>query len=146
MASRRTHRYVSRKQLSTCIRNSGDKTVYWRCRTLAQGVQRMGEFMRRRLETIAFEHEQTLLFEGGMALGFDCKLRHIAEAASRKSFGKGLVVERRGPVDQVIKVLPALAIESQALNKGLEIFEESLAEALNMPGVLVRPRAHSVKQ
>ncbi|MGY4426082.1 diaminobutyrate-2-oxoglutarate transaminase [Bradyrhizobium sp. JR6.1] len=110
--------------------------IYWRSRTFSEGVQRMGELMRSRLAAIASEHGDSFAVRGrGMALGFDCKTAEIAEATSRKAFEKGLMVERCGPVDQVVKFLPALTIDHETLNAGLEIFEESLAETLNQTGL-----------
>ncbi|TFV36116.1 diaminobutyrate--2-oxoglutarate transaminase [Bradyrhizobium niftali] len=105
--------------------------LYWRCLTFSQGVQRMGELMRRRLEAIASEHGNGFAVRGrGMALGFDCQMAEIAEITTRKAFEKGLIVERCGPLDQVVKFFPALTIDLETLNQGLEIFEESLAETL----------------
>lgn len=105
--------------------------IYWCRRTFSQGVQRMGGLMRRRLEAIASQHGNSFAVRGrGMALGFDCQITEIAEATARKAFEKGLMVERCGPVDQVVKLLPALTIDSETLNQGLEIFEEALAETL----------------
>lgn len=37
------------------------------------------------------------------------------------AFEKGLIIERCGPIDQVIKFLPALTIDHDTLNQGLEI-------------------------
>lgn len=103
--------------------------TYWRCKTFSQEVQRMGELMRRRLEAIAAEYGKGAAVRGrGMALGFDCRTSEMAEATTRKAFEKGLVVERCGPVDQVVKFLPALTIDVETLNQGLAMFEESLAE------------------
>lgn len=108
--------------------------LYWRCRTFSEGIHCMGELVRRRLEAIASEHGNGFAVRGrGMALGFDCQMAEIAEATARKAFEKGLIVERCGPVDQVVKFLPALTIDFETLNRGLEIFEESLAETLNGP-------------
>lgn len=105
--------------------------VYWRSRTFSHGVQRMGELMRHRLEIIASGHGSTFAVRGrGMALGFDCQTAEIAEATTRKAFEKGLIVERCGAVDQVVKFLPALTTDLETVNQGLEIFEESLAETL----------------
>lgn len=70
-----------------------------------------------------------------MALGFDCQMAEIAEATARKAFEKGLILERCGAVDQVAKFLPALTIDSETLNQGLEIFEESLVETLKRRGL-----------
>lgn len=106
--------------------------IYWCCRTFSQGVQRMGGLMRRRLETIASQHGNSFVVRGrGMALGLDCQMTEIAEAAARKAFEKGLIVERCGSVDQVVKLLPALTIDLETLIQGLEIFEEALAETLD---------------
>lgn len=105
--------------------------LYWRCRTFSLGVQSMGEIVRHRLETIASEHGRGFAVRGrGMALGFDCQMAEIAQATTRKAFEKGLIVEQCGAVDQVIKFLPALTIDSEILNRGIQIFEESLVETL----------------
>ncbi|MCA6119956.1 diaminobutyrate--2-oxoglutarate transaminase [Bradyrhizobium sp. WSM 1738] len=105
--------------------------IYWRCQNFSQGVQRMGEFMRRRLEAIASKHGNSFAVRGrGMALGFDCQVAEIAEVTTRKAFDKGLIIERCGPDDQVVKFLPALTVDHETLNDGLQIFEASLAEAL----------------
>lgn len=107
--------------------------LYWRSRTFSEGIQRMGEFMRRRLESMACEHGNSFAVRGrGMVLGFDCQSADIAEATSRKAFEKGLIVERCGPLDQVVKILPALTIDLETLNQGLDIFEKSLADTLKV--------------
>lgn len=105
--------------------------MYWRCRTFSQEVQRMGQVMRRRLEAIASKYGDSFEVRGrGMAWGFDCQIAEIAEATTRTAFEKGLIVERCGPLDQVVKLLPALTIDLDTLNQGLGIFEESLAETM----------------
>lgn len=105
--------------------------IYWRCPTFSQGVQRMGAVVRRQLESISFRHGNCFAVRGrGLALGFDCQVAEIAAATARRAFDKGLIVERCGPSDQVIKLFPALTIDSDTLSQGLEIFEESLAETL----------------
>ncbi len=65
-----------------------------------------------------------------MALGFDCQMANIAEATTRKAFEKGLIIERCGTVDQVVKFFPALTIDPETLSQGLDIFEEFSTEAL----------------
>lgn len=105
--------------------------IYWRSRTFSEEVRRMGELMRRRLDAIASDHGNIFVVRGrGMALGFDCEIARVAEATTRKAFEKGLMIERCGPVDQVIKFLPALTIDVETLVRGLDIFEESLVETL----------------
>ncbi|RWA83706.1 diaminobutyrate--2-oxoglutarate transaminase [Mesorhizobium sp.] len=105
--------------------------IYWRDQTFSQGVQHLGELVRRRLEAISLKHGNSFAVRGrGMALGFDCQIAEVAEATTRRAFERGLIVERCGPVNQVIKFFPALSIDSETLNHGLDIFEESLAETV----------------
>ena len=105
--------------------------LYWRDETFAKEVLRLGEFMRRRLETIAIKHGNRFAVRGrGMAFGFDCQMPDIAAATTRGAFERGLIVERCGPVDQVVKFLPALTIDCETLDHGLEIFEQALNQAL----------------
>lgn len=105
--------------------------VYWRAPKFSQAIQDKGELIGRRLEAIASEHGAGFAVRGrGMAWGFDCRMAKTAEATTREAFERGLMLERCGPVDQVIKFLPALTIDPETLNEGLEIFEGSLAEAL----------------
>ncbi|MES5485135.1 diaminobutyrate--2-oxoglutarate transaminase [Bradyrhizobium sp. INPA03-11B] len=105
--------------------------LYWRSPAFSDGIQRMGRFMRRRLEAISSEQGASCSVRGrGMALGLDCQMTEIAEAATRKAFEKGLMVERCRSADQVVKFWPPLTIDCETLSQGLEIFEESLFEAL----------------
>ncbi|MCK1686004.1 aminotransferase class III-fold pyridoxal phosphate-dependent enzyme [Bradyrhizobium sp. 145] len=106
--------------------------LYWRNQTLSQQVRRLGAFMRRRLDAIAHQHGNKFAVRGrGLVCGFDCKTTEIAEATSHRAFKKGLIIERCGPTDQVVKFLPALTIDQETLGQGLDIFEESLTETLN---------------
>ncbi|WOH57571.1 diaminobutyrate--2-oxoglutarate transaminase [Bradyrhizobium sp. BWC-3-1] len=107
--------------------------LYWRNQTFSQQIQRLGAFMRRRLDAIAHQHGNEFAVRGrGMVCGFDCKTSEIAEATSRRAFMKGLIIERCGPTDQVVKFLPALTIAEETLEQGLDIFEESLTETLKL--------------
>ncbi|MCK1730301.1 diaminobutyrate--2-oxoglutarate transaminase [Bradyrhizobium sp. 142] len=110
--------------------------LYWQSETFAQGVQRMGELVRRRLEAVALKYGNSFAVRGrGMAVGFDCRRAEVAAATARKAFEKGLIIERCGAIDEVVKFLPALTIDHDTLNQGLEIFEEALAETLKQTAI-----------
>ncbi|RXH25475.1 diaminobutyrate--2-oxoglutarate aminotransferase [Bradyrhizobium nanningense] len=109
--------------------------IYWRDCILSEEVQRMGELAQRRLNDIACYYGSSFSVRGrGLALGFDCQTSEIAEATTRNAFARGLFFERCASAGEVIQFLPALTIDSETLNRGLEIFEEALAEALNQRG------------
>lgn len=105
--------------------------LYWRDHALSQSIHSMSEIIRSRLEAIATNHGSGLAVRGrGMAWGFDCRMANIANATMRKAFQKGLMIERCGSNDQVVKFLPALTTDGDTVNEGIDIFEISLIEAL----------------
>ncbi|WP_407193065.1 aminotransferase class III-fold pyridoxal phosphate-dependent enzyme [Bradyrhizobium sp. STM 3566] len=109
--------------------------IYWRDRLLSEEVQRLGELARCRLNDVACYYGSSFSVRGrGLALGFDCQTSEIAEATRRNAFARGLFIERCASVGEVIQLLPALTIDSETLNRGLQIFEEALAEALDQRG------------
>lgn len=66
-------------------------------------------------------------------LGLDCSTGKLAEKIVRKAFEGGLVVERCGAEDQVIKLLPPLTIDEETLERGLDILDMSVHEASKLP-------------
>lgn len=62
----------------------------------------------------------------GIALGVD----ELAGEICAEAFQRGLIVETSGPDDEVIKFLPPLIIDSEGLEEGLRILDESIAHVL----------------
>lgn len=101
--------------------------IYWRTRTFSQGGSAWENLCGAGLKPFHPAMEILLQFEGE---AWRRQTSDIAETTARKAYDRGLIVERCGPADQVVKLLPALTIDSETLNQGLEIFEECLAETL----------------
>ncbi|PVE20307.1 diaminobutyrate--2-oxoglutarate transaminase [Microvirga sp. KLBC 81] len=101
---------------------------YWTDEKLSQGVIETGRIMSERLRQIAQGcRNHSLSVRGrGMMLGLDCSTGQLAEKIVRKAFKDGLVVERCGAEDQVIKLLPPLTIDGQTLQRGLDILDKSV--------------------
>ncbi|MDA9405343.1 diaminobutyrate--2-oxoglutarate aminotransferase [Bradyrhizobium sp. CCBAU 45384] len=115
--------------------------IYWRDCILSEEVQRLGELARCRLNAIASYYGNCFSVRGrGLALGFNCQTSEIAIATRRNAFARGLFIERCASVGEVIQFLPALTIDRETLNRGLEIFEEALAGALDQRGTS-RPKS-----
>jgi diaminobutyrate-2-oxoglutarate transaminase len=66
----------------------------------------------------------------------------LAGRIARRAFEQGVVIETSGAHDEVLKVLPALTISREQLQRGLEIIERSVGEVLAGEGL--RPRALNV--
>ncbi|RVI58032.1 diaminobutyrate--2-oxoglutarate transaminase [Sinorhizobium meliloti] len=107
---------------------------YWLTEKLSQRVLEKGRIMSERLRQIAQGSRNPLLSVRGrgMMLGLDCSTGELAEKIVRKAFEDGLVVERCGAEDQVIKLLPPLTIDGETLQRGLDILDISVHEISKM--------------
>ena len=59
----------------------------------------------------------------------------LAEKISEVAFRHGLIIETAGTDDQVLKLLPPCTIEDADLEKGLQIIETCLVEAMGELGI-----------
>lgn len=64
-------------------------------------------------------------------MGVDFVLPKLAAKIQQKAFENGLILETCGPLDEVVKFLPALTIDNDTLLQGLSLFEKSVKEALS---------------
>ncbi|RVI61370.1 diaminobutyrate--2-oxoglutarate transaminase [Sinorhizobium meliloti] len=103
---------------------------YWATEKLSQDVLEKGRIISERLRQIAQSSRNPLLSVRGrgMMLGLDCSTGKLAEKVVRRAFEDGLVVERCGAEDQVIKLLPPLTIDGETLQRGLDILDISVHE------------------
>ena len=58
------------------------------------------------------------------------KIEDAAGKVARECFNNGLIIERAGRGDCVLKIMPALTIEKDELIQGLEIIEKSVKTML----------------
>ena len=67
----------------------------------------------------------------GLIWGIETHNEALAKEISKKCFEAGLIVERAGRENSVVKVMPPLVIEDETLNKGLEILKEITEKVVN---------------
>jgi diaminobutyrate-2-oxoglutarate transaminase len=102
---------------------------FWADDKLAAAVEEKGRITSKRLQHIAYSSAQGLSSRGrGLMLALDCAKGILAEKIVRRAFDHGLIVERCGAEDQVVKLLPPLTIDSETLQRGLGILERSVRE------------------
>ncbi|MER8389938.1 diaminobutyrate--2-oxoglutarate transaminase [Mesorhizobium sp. M1380] len=101
---------------------------YWTDENLSEGVAETGRILSERLQQIAQSSgDDSLSVRGrGMMLGLDCNTGKLAEKIVHRAFKDGLVVERCGAEDQVVKLLPPLTIDGKTLQRGLDILDSSV--------------------
>jgi len=100
---------------------------YWTNEKLSARIVETGRIMNERLGQVAQNNRDSFSVRGrGMMWGLDCGTGGVAEKIVHKAFEDGLVIERCGAEDQVIKLLPPLTIDEQTLRRGLDILDKAV--------------------
>ncbi|PZD94811.1 diaminobutyrate--2-oxoglutarate transaminase [Paenibacillus sambharensis] len=108
---------------------------------LEQEVIRKGEIVRDYLHSMAEELDGEVEIRGlGLFWGIDVKNAGGAEAAKRiaeQCFQNGLIMERSGRNDTVLKIMPPLTIESELLMEGLQLISKAMVEEMGSKFITV---------
>ena len=86
---------------------------------LLRHVNEMGEYLRERLEQMAFQHEPVFRVKG-LAIGVEFEQEGYADEIQERCFKEGLLVSGD---DDVLMLLPALTVERATAEAGLDILE-----------------------
>ncbi|MCR5779208.1 MAG: aminotransferase class III-fold pyridoxal phosphate-dependent enzyme, partial [Bacteroidaceae bacterium] len=88
----------------------------------------ISDFIRTRLLPM----DERLTTRGlGLIQGIDfSKIGDVCGRVQNECFKRGLIIERCGPQDCVLKLMPALTITPEELNEGLEIIEAAMKAVL----------------
>ena len=110
---------------------------FWTTQKFEAQVNEKSAILRSELERISKEYlSPDMEIRGkGMVIGIDCRQEDIAKKITDKSFENGLILERCGAEDQVVKLLPPLTTDAKTLHKGIEILEKSVKQATAIPEV-----------
>ena len=103
---------------------------YWRTTDFAEEVQEKGEYLRRHLQALVDRFPSHLIeVRGrGMMRGLCCADSDRAASVTARSYQQGLVIERSGAKDEVIKCLMPLTTSYSELQEGLDILTCSLVD------------------
>ncbi len=103
---------------------------YWADDALSKAVAKKAEMVMERLTGIANRFDGVARGRGLMqGLAFDDNPA-IAGTASKIAFENGLIIETSGAHGEVLKLLPALTISEKELERGLDILEKAVEEAV----------------
>lgn len=102
---------------------------YWSDDSLMQDVARKAAIIRRTLEQLVVAHSELgLSIRGrGFLQGLVFADPQRAAMASKAAFSRGVIIERAGRDDEVVKFMPALTIDDDTLQRGLSL----VADAVN---------------
>jgi diaminobutyrate-2-oxoglutarate transaminase len=105
---------------------------YWRTPDLKEEVGRKSTLLCQWLDTKLAQYPEQLLEKRGRGLmrGLVCTDPTAAAAITATAFELGLIIERSGPEDEVLKFLTPLTIEDTQLHEGLSILDHAMATVL----------------
>ncbi len=99
---------------------------FWAEPGFADETERKGRRVRAALLEMAQTCGERVEVRGrGLLFGLDCVTTERAAAVSRHAFDAGLIVERCGAEDHVVKVMPPLTIEDHVLEEGLTLLKQA---------------------
>ena len=105
---------------------------YFNDNNLEKETKRKGKIIEEFLNKNIKPLKENMEIRGiGFIWGIDVHDEKIAKQISIKAFEKGLIVERAGRNNEVVKVMPPLVIEDEVLNDGLNILKEVFEEVIS---------------
>ena len=106
---------------------------YWRSRDFQAEVSEKSALLEDRLNGFVDRFSGDILEARGrgMMRGVVCADPELAAAISANAFKRGLIIERAGSYDEVVKFLMPLTIGVAELEEGLDIVEEACLEVFS---------------
>lgn len=111
--------------------------LFWSDHTFSRAVAAKGRHIREALERMVNKYPEALgtVRGRGMLQAIEFANKELASTVSKKAFEHGLIIETAGPADAVLKLLPPLTIEQADLDKGLQIIDRAIVEAMEDLGI-----------
>ena len=103
---------------------------YWSTPAFAAEVQGKGAYLAKRLQAVVdrFPGHLVDVRGRGMMIGLKCADPKRAAAITARAYQYGLIVERSGPQDEVIKCMMPLTTGYDELAEGMGILERAIVE------------------
>ncbi|MGE4279465.1 MAG: diaminobutyrate--2-oxoglutarate transaminase [Magnetospirillum sp.] len=103
--------------------------AYWADGDFQAEILRKGQLVRDALDRIAATHPGGIAQVRGRGLiqGLVFAEDGMAEKAARAAFAEGVIIETSGPKSEVLKVMPPLTIDDDALCQGLDVLARVVA-------------------
>jgi diaminobutyrate-2-oxoglutarate transaminase len=118
---------------------------YWRTDAFAEDVRAKGEHLRAQLQAMVdcFSPHLVDVRGRGMMIGVRCADPKRAAAITAKAYEYGLIIERAGPEDEVIKCMMPLTTSYDELDEALEILNHAMAQEFGTVSIPARSRLES---
>jgi diaminobutyrate-2-oxoglutarate transaminase len=104
--------------------------TYWSTAAFAEDIRAKGEHLRGRLQAMVdrFGPDLVDVRGRGMMIGVRCADPKRAAAVTARAYQYGLIIERAGPEDEVIKCMMPLTTVYGELDEAMDILERAITE------------------
>jgi diaminobutyrate-2-oxoglutarate transaminase len=99
---------------------------FWSDDVFAKDTVDKGNQLRDGLVAIADKTEDAQVRGRGLLQGIAYTDYNVAGAVAKAAFERGLLVETSGPESEVVKLMPALTIDTNDLARGIGVLSESV--------------------
>ena len=105
---------------------------YWENDCLSDAIKQKSRMLANILRGLAERYPQLdpQVRGAGLIYGFEISSPQISQQVAREAFNRGLIIELCGAKDNVLKFIPALTIEEEVLQEGLEVIDQSIKSVL----------------
>jgi diaminobutyrate-2-oxoglutarate transaminase len=112
---------------------------FWADQRLAQHIAEAEQTVAQMLAALKTKHGALIAAVRGRGLFYGIEFRQpdVAAAVAEDCFAHHLIIERCGPLDQVVKVFPALTIDPHSLRRGLDILAAAIGRCAGTPPMAV---------
>jgi diaminobutyrate-2-oxoglutarate transaminase len=103
---------------------------YWSTDAFSKEIMAKGEHLRVRLQAMVerFAGDVVEVKGRGMMIGVRCADPKRAAAVTARAYQNGLIIERAGPEDEVIKCMMPLTTTYAELDEAMDILEQAMAD------------------
>jgi diaminobutyrate-2-oxoglutarate transaminase len=110
--------------------------LFWSDDELTREVRRKADRVVAGLTRIRDEHDglYTEVRGRGLIQGLGTTVPEAAGAVARAAFERGLLIETAGPAGEVVKLLPPLIVDDDALDRGLDILDQATGAVVDRLG------------
>ncbi len=99
---------------------------FWADNTFQNELADTIAHLHQRLDDIVAKADGATIRGRGLLAGLHFEDPEAAGKIAAESFKNGLLIETSGPEDEVVKIMPALTIEPEVLDAGLDILENAV--------------------
>jgi diaminobutyrate-2-oxoglutarate transaminase len=106
---------------------------YWHDDEFSRQIEEKSNLLQEFLEGLQKKYASLgcKLRGRGMIYGFEIPISSFCAEVSTEAFHNGLIIELAGAKNNVIKFLPSLLIDNEALERGFEIIDKSIEKVIS---------------